>query len=183
MKKNLRSLILMIFVGALIFSLAGCGSTKSVPPKAKVSTVQDPLKNTVIEGDLTTAEKSKIVELTTKAITDGVNTDYTKDNLDTVKLFLKYTTDDIAKQYPDDLCTKMLNGQKATKQIIKVEGVTFNKVSKSTDGNTTVEFIIKEHVISHTDERLNGKTFNKVQCKYIFNKDWKICAFAIGDYQ
>ena len=183
MKKSLKSLIFMILVGVLIFSLAGCGSTKSAPPKAKVSTVQDPLKNTVIEGNLTTAEKSKVVELTTKIAKLGLDADYTKDTLESGKQFFNYTTDDINKDYPDNLLQKMLNDQKATKQIIKVEGVTFNKLSKDSDGNITIDFTVKQHVISHTDVNLNGKTFSNVQCKFVFNKDWKVSAFAFGDFK
>ena len=139
------------------------------------------MKNTIIDGSLTTDEKKKVVELTDKYAKLGLDVDYTKDTMDTMKEFFKYTTPAVAKDFPDDLLSKVLNGQKVTKQVVKTEGITFNKISKGTDGTITVDFTAKEHVVSHTDANLNGKTFSSVECRFVFDKEWKVSAFAFGD--
>lgn len=166
----------------MLVTLVGCGGTKTKPTNATVQDIQE-LKNTIIEGSLTPDEKKKVVELTQTVAKVGIDTDYTKDTLDTVKAFFKYTTDDIEKNFSEDVLNKMLNGQKVTKQIIKVEGVTFNKVSKDSEDKITVDCTLKVNVQSHTDPNLNGKTFSNVTARYIFNKEWKITAYAVSDFQ
>lgn len=173
---------------AVALSFGACGTkekTTSNQPTSKqtetVDTTKEALKNATMEGNLSDEEKAKVVELTEKYAKLGLDVDYTKDTMDTMKKFFKYTTAEVTKDFPDDTLNKILNDQKTTKQIIRTEGITYKKISKGTDGSITVDFSAKEHVISHTDANLNSKTFDAVVCRFIFNKDWKVSAFAFGD--
>lgn len=138
------------------------------------------MKNATIEGTLTDEEKKKVVELTDKCIKLASDFDYKKTTFEEVAEFFKYTTAEVKNEFPDDALKKMYEGQIETKQNIKIEGITFNKLAKDSNGNITVDFTTKEHVINHTNEKLNGKTFDAVKCMFTFNKDFKISAFTLA---
>lgn len=184
---RIKKYIALALISTTLLTFVACGSKEKITSNEStnktetVDTTKETLKNTAIEGTITDEEKKKVVELTEKYAKLGLDVDYTKDTMDTMKEFFKYTTTEVSKDFPDDSLNKILNDQKTTKQIIKTEGITYKKISKGTDGTITVDFTAKEHVINHTDTNLNGKTFDAVVCKFIFNKDWVISGFAFGD--
>ncbi|MBD7913181.1 hypothetical protein [Clostridium cibarium] len=189
-KKNIIFIVIGI-IGVISFfahnyTSKSSENNNSVETNAEYTskTPEEALKNTSFDGSFTDEEKSKIVESTDKFAKMTLNNDYKTDNVDTLKNFVNYMSDDLKANYSDDVLQKQIDNLVKNEHISKLQDITYTAIKKDTDNElVAVSFTATVKVVNDKDSKESGKTFSKVICGFAFDKNWKISKFSIGPYK